>query len=783
MVRATRWQAAAGTALVLACACNARSLVPPSADGGRDSPPPTPTDAAGQGVATGGRSAIAAGDGPGTGGAPAAAGGSIGPGATGAGGAAADAGSALCPPVDEVGPAPTVRVPAPPPPSSAGVSCRGLSPTFIFPPPGPDVTGAFTRCASFDVGGARSVAVSPDGRFVALVTDDGIARLISVEQQQLVAVLASPRAMIDLVAYEPHGRGVLTLARAQREVTLWRASDWTPVWRVTLPGLPYYHASGGGLAFAPDGQSAVVSPGSDTFVLDVATGAVRARRSNSWDAVLDVSYGWGGQRIIVAEPSLAAHCQHDPNGGTVTVLDATTLAPVATVADLGSYGNPGGWRGVPAFRASPVDDLVLVAPGIDDPPALRAFRLSDGGALPPPAFTAMAMPLAFMPDGGSVLVTDGGALQRVRVADGAIASVTMLGAAGPLGMSSDGGVVAFGGSGAALLRVLDGPDGIPATICDTDDPTGNTSGPAGSSSPSPSGPGTTSALSFDGQLLAVAAHGEVRVLRRADGALVRRIPDGLSADYEPVRVTLSPLGRFVVTQSQARGGVFSVFPVSEGSRVGAFAPDGYGWSWVGMAFSQREDRAYSNGYRDGVYRLDALELGAGKSSFTPIPNFTVVIGTSDGCPVLYESARGAWRACGTCEDAPIGGAEPSNPVGAQGAVLASDGKYIGTWSNVHDPGVKVWKLPPTPTRVASLTPRGGWNGWDPVEFAVAISPGATRVLTGAAPAGSCYFGPQFPIEVHDVATNTVVDMLPPAPAAADGAVRTVAYGAQLWCAR
>ena len=446
--------------------------------------------------------------------------------------------------------------------------------------------------------------------------------------------------MIDLVAYEPHGRGVLTLARAQREVTLWRASDWTPVWRATLPGLPYYHASGGGLAFAPDGQSAVVSPGSDTFVLDVATGAVRARRSNAWDAVLDVSYGWGGQRIVVAEPSLAAHCQHEPNGGTVTVLDAATLATVATVADLGEYGNPGGWRGLPAFRASPVDDLVLVAPGVDDPPGLRAFRLSDGGALPAPAVTAM--PLAFMPDGGSVVATDGGALERVRLADGVVTSVTMLGAAGPLGMSSDGGVLAFGGSGAALLRVLDAADGVPATLCSTDDPSGNTSGPPAASSPSPSGLGATSALSFDGQLLALAAHGEVRVIRRSDGALVTRIPDGLTAEYEPVRVTLSPLARFVVTQSQGAPSVSSVFRMSDGTRAGAFAVDSFGWNWVGVAFSQREDRAYSDGYRSGVDRLDAIDLGAGTSSFAPIANFTVVIGSSIGCPcsTRARAARG-----------------------------------------------------------------------------------------------------------------------------------------------
>ena len=39
--------------------------------------------------------------------------------------------------------------------------------------------------------------------------------------------------------------------------------------------------------------------------------------------------------------------------------------------------------------------------------------------------------------------------------------------------------------------------------------------------------------------------------------------------------------------------------------------------------------------------------------------------------------------------------------------------------------------------------------------------------------GSCYYGPGFPIEVHDVGTNTVVDNLPPAPATTDADVNGV----------
>jgi len=744
--------------LVVVCACKARPLVNRSDAGSVSSPTGFGTDgAAGAGGSTGGERADAGG-----------AGGSGGGGA-GGNGAAGAGGMAYCPRVDDVGVSTPTRTRPPPAPTAVGVSCQGMSPAYLFPPPDADVPGQYSRCASFDIGTATSVAVSPNGRDVALATTDGLVRMISIELHEEFAVLASPRAMIDLVAYEPRGRGVLTIARAQREVTYWRGTDFKPVWRITLPGTPYYHASGGGIAFAPDGASAVVSPGSDTFVLDVATGAIRAARANDWDAVLDVSYGWGGQRVVVAEPSLAAHCQHSPDGGKVTVLDASTLAPVATVVDLGQYGDPGASpRGLPAFRASPVDDLVLVSPRADDPPGVRAIKLSDGSALPSPPFTAM--PAAFMPDGASVLIVDGGGLARVRLADGVTASVTMLGDGGPMGMSADGGVLAFGGAGSQLLRVLGPSDPVPATICSTDDPVATPRGPAPSSS-----------LSRDGQVLALAAPGEVRIIRRADGSLMKRIPDGLTTDMAP-KLTLSPLAGFVVTEPQSPPGAVSVFQLT-GGRAGVFAGDSYGPSWVGFAFSAREDRVYSNGYRDGTYRLDAIDLGAGTSSAKPIPNFTSVIGTSNGCPVLYEGARGAWRSCGGCDDDAVGGGSQYNPIGAQGGVLSSDGIYVGTWSDVKDPGVKLWKLPPDPGKVATLMSRSGWRGWEPIEFAVAISPGATRVLTGAMPAGSCYFGPQFPTEVHDVGTGTIVDTLPPAPAATDGALRTVAYGAQLWCAR
>ena len=505
--------------------------------------------------------------------------------------------------------------------------------------------------------------MSPDGRLVALVAADGLARMVEVESQQVIAVLASPRGMTDAVAYEPHGRGVLTMARAQREVTLWRASDWTPIWRVTLPGTPYYHMYNGGLAFAPDGRSAVVSPGSDTFLLDVETGALRARRTNTWDAVLDVAYGWGGRRIVVAEPSLAAHCQHNPNGGVVTILDPETLATVATAVDLGDYNSPGGYRGGgPVFRASPVDDLVLAVPRIEDGPDVRAFRLSDGGALPAPPITAM--PVAFSPDGGSVLMTDGAALERVRVSDGSIVWTTMLGQLGSFGMSADGGVLAFGGAGGQLLRVLRAGDSVPAAVCAADEPS------------APVGTPVASSLSSDGQLVALAAPNEIRVVRRGDGAVVTRIPDGLATP--PAKVTLSPSARYVVTNA-GTASVSSVFRVADGTRAGAFPVDT--WNWANFVFSaargsRLQQRVPECGVRDerdrsGLGRVVRRGRSAAHRRARNLDRLPRALPARDGHVARLRRVR-----------RPAGGRNSGRlrPGGAAGGGSLSDGAHVAIWS-------------------------------------------------------------------------------------------------------
>ena len=115
-------------------------------------------------------------------------------------------------------------------------------------------------------------------------------------------------------------------------------------------------------------------------------------------------------------------------------------------------------------------------------------------------------------------------------------------------------------------------------------------------------------------------------------------------------------------------------------------------------------------------------------------------------------------------------------------MLSADGKYVAIASAAAGSGVTLWRMPSDAAALGTIGQRTDVTR-EPTEFPVAISPGAERVLTGTNVYASCYSGPAFEVHVHDVASGALLDALPPLPGAVDGAARTLAYGAQLWCAR
>ena len=73
--------------------------------------------------------------------------------------------------------------------------------------------------------------------------------------------------------------------------------------------------------------------------------------------------------------------------------------------------------------------------------------------------------------------------------------------------------------------------------------------------------------------------------------------------------------------------------------------------------------------------------------------------------------------------------------------------------------------------------------WQASETPVAVSAHGGRVITGAFENASCSWAPGFTSRVHDVATDTVLDALPPYITSTSADLGVIGYGPVLWCAR
>jgi len=667
------------------------------------------------------------------------------------------------------------------PPTATPFSCAPLPSTFLFAEPGPDVPGVYARCGSFAVGRAMQVAVSADGARVALVTGDGIVRVVDIASRTVVAALAPPRAYARRAAFSPSGDTIMTVAPDQREVTLWRADSGTPVWTVALPGHHYTYGTWpfGSVAFSPDGRSAVVSPGSGYFLLDVATGAVRASGADA-AIVIDVAYGWGGRRVVVAQSGLGGNCAIGVNGGSVAILDARTLAGVAAVAWREGYPYA---EGLPQFRASPTDDLVLTA-GTFSQPGVSAFRLSDGGGAPLPPAPMASLPLAFLDDGQRVLMGDGAQLRIVRLADGAVLAgaaiepgdaipdTTWINPLAPIAASSDGRIVALGGSDQRLLRVWNSAAGdVIGDVCTTE-ADGRPYGVA------------PSALSGDGDLLALGWDGDARVLRRADGA---RVADVAGSGSPIDSIWLSPDGKYVA--SIGASGVPRPSPllirIADGAPVADLTNENLGSGRLSLVFSPDGDRVYAHPASSLGGMADFFDLLQGtRTSGVNVPG--TLLGFSADCPV-YQSSQGIWAACGHELGPPVA-------AGATSAALSPGGLFLATGDpEAADGGATLW-LVAQQTPFATIGRRLEDKPWDARQSAVAVSRNGRLVLLGEDPGNpACYDGPGFEVEVVDTHVTAwpamptsppeVIDRLPPPPLSVDDSAFTVAYGPQLWCAR
>ena len=91
-------------------------------------------------------------------------------------------------------------------PDENAVSCASMPEAFFFAPPGPEVPGAYARCASYAAPTTVALAVSPDGTRAALVGATG-RRIVDVATSVVVGVLAPPRDSISRAAFSASATG------------------------------------------------------------------------------------------------------------------------------------------------------------------------------------------------------------------------------------------------------------------------------------------------------------------------------------------------------------------------------------------------------------------------------------------------------------------------------------------------------------------------------------------------------------------------------------------------
>ena len=213
----------------------------------------------------------------------------------------------------------------------------------------PLASGHAASSGSIAIAGDRLWVVNPDADTVSVFDADTLARLAEVP------VGSGPKA----VAVSPANQAWVTNQRSGT-ITVVDGTSLAAVGTVSLP----YGSAPYGIAFAPDGTPYVALEASGLIArLDGVSGAVLATASVGQHA-RHLAISADGTRLYVSRfitaplPGEATASVATPAdaGGEVLVIDAATLAPVATVVlrhdDDPDFENSGG--GVPNYLGAPV---------------------------------------------------------------------------------------------------------------------------------------------------------------------------------------------------------------------------------------------------------------------------------------------------------------------------------------------------------------------------------------------------------------------------------------------
>jgi WD40 repeat protein len=534
-----------------------------------------------------------------------------------------------------------------------------------------------------------------------------------------------------------------------------------------LPGHTYQDTYTGAAAFSPDGTAALVSPGGGLYLLDTTTGVIRATSSGLGGVVLNAGYGWNGRRIAVLTAPLNGMCVYSPHGGSVTILDPNTLLPIATPMIWPETGDesPG-----PGQLMVAADADLIVTSGLETYPASppKAFRLSDGSPLPGPAIATF--PLALSPDGTTALMAGNRALQLVGLADGASIASTAAAAPTAVAFSGDGSTVAAGSAGDNLLGIWRPGAGPLVPTCTADARTSDEGN-------------VTTALSAEGATIAVDWGPQIRVLRRADGSTVSTIDHAGQMAFGLLQ--LSPDARYLIAEFYAALTTFpeaatmdfplAVFRTADGARIADLGDRYSSGSFVFMP----DGRRLGGNLASTPNALTEVDLETGIAS--PKPGFEgAIVGLSGDCPLLVDSNSTLVRACGDCQPLPVGKIVQD---GTKSVVSLDGSMYLGPDGEAEVGGTVLWSIASQPGAVRTYPPRPEEASWRASEIPVAVGRGGGRVITGAQERASCSWAPGFTSRVHDVATDTIIDELPPHVTSTSADLTVIAYGPVLWCAR
>lgn len=274
--------------------------------------------------------------------------------------------------------------------------------------------------------------------------------------------------------------------------------------------------------------------------------------------------------------------------------------------------------------------------------------------------------------------------------------------------------------------------------------------------------------------------------RRMDGALLSTI--GLGPDYAIESVQLSPDGAHAIVSFYDQNAIGSeptfpleLFPLSGNSPpidLLKEAPAGSGWA---TTFAFQPDGQTVLGLLmpkgTGAGTLVSIQLSTGAlSPELSFHDYVSLDGVSAGCPIVSSFAafsESAWRACGSCNG-------PVFAPGTAGGIVSLDGRvYLSEQPTEAD----LWQILPSPSLIRQYPARPEAATWGLAECPVAVSGSADAVITDACAHAPCTVAPGFTSRIHDVATDQIIDELPPGITSASGDLSVVALGSVLWCAR